>query len=111
MRNVNDRGLAVGQCTVGGNAGAAFLWHDGTLHDLNDLLVDQQGLTLSNARSILTTMALLRAGRPKVRTKSASYSLRSLPPSETCPATAASISMTCSCCFHDGARAPIASRI
>lgn len=52
VHDVNDRGLAVGQCTLSGNAGVAFLWHDGTLVDLNDLLAEPQGLTLSNARSI-----------------------------------------------------------
>jgi probable HAF family extracellular repeat protein len=52
-RDINDDRDVVGQCTVNPDHGPiAFLWRDGVMHDLNDLVVEDFGLYLSGGRAI-----------------------------------------------------------
>jgi len=53
-RAINDRGQIVGEamCIASGAPKAAFLWEDGVMHNLNDLIPEGTGLDLRSARDI-----------------------------------------------------------
>ena len=52
--DINDAGQVVGYLDVPGDPQIAFLWQDGEMYDLNDLLTPDQQASLKNARSINT---------------------------------------------------------
>jgi probable HAF family extracellular repeat protein len=53
-RAINNRGQIVGEamCITSGAPKAAFLWKDGVMHNLNDLIPQGTGLDLRSARDI-----------------------------------------------------------
>jgi probable HAF family extracellular repeat protein len=53
--DINDEGVVVGQCwktAASSNASTAFVWRDGVMSDLNDLLLPGSGLELQLAQAI-----------------------------------------------------------
>jgi probable HAF family extracellular repeat protein len=53
--DINDDGIVVGQCwgtAASINASTAFVWHDGVMRDLNELLLPGSGLELQLAQAI-----------------------------------------------------------
>ncbi|MHC4429717.1 MAG: DUF3466 family protein [Planctomycetota bacterium] len=56
-RAINNRGQVVGEamCITSGAPKAAFLWTDGVMHNLNDLIPQGTGLDLRSARDINDT--------------------------------------------------------
>jgi probable HAF family extracellular repeat protein len=53
--DINDDGIVVGQCwgtAASINASTAFVWRDGVMRDLNELLLPGSGLELQLARAI-----------------------------------------------------------
>ena len=62
---INNAGKVVGQSTINetSNVRHPFVWHDGTMSDLNDLLPPNSGWTLSTATDINNNGQIVGTGR------------------------------------------------
>jgi probable HAF family extracellular repeat protein len=52
VHDVNDQGIVVGQCTDQDLGGPAFIWRDGVMTDLNELVPSEMNLDLRIAKAI-----------------------------------------------------------
>jgi len=76
-RAINDAGQVVGWSTTASGEKHAFLWQNGTLHDLNDLVSHATGWVLQEASAINTAGAIAGSGEHHGRT--CAYSLAPSP--------------------------------